>query len=166
MRKHSVARDDSVGSYGLYLWPLCTEGFLTAAGYMHECTRLEILFPFFYSLGFMLEQMDFCSLLLFFSSAGKTLSSGNIYSLIHESPILHFCCRKAREKRLCWNDRNIIDCFHLQLSDKSKDAQNMFILKSNNVLLNLGFWYALYVRRMLNVHHKSILCFMLWSSYV
>jgi len=31
----------------------------------------------------------------FSSSAGKTLSSGNIYSLIHESPMLHFYCRKA-----------------------------------------------------------------------
>lgn len=54
-----------------------------AAGYMHEFTRLEF-FSFFHFVGVMLVQMDFCS--LYFFSAGRTLSSGNIYALIHEGP--------------------------------------------------------------------------------
>lgn len=91
--------DDFVGSYGLYLWPVCTEGFLMAAGYKHECTRLQILLPFFTLWDSCWSKWISAAFYFFFSSAGRTLSSGNIYTLIHESPLLHFFCHEARRKR-------------------------------------------------------------------
>lgn len=59
-------------------------------------------------------------------------------------PHIAFLLSQSSEKRLCWNDWNIIDCSHLQLSDKSKNAQNMFIWKSSD--MRCWKFYQMYVK--------------------